>query len=47
MVLTQPPLSSATWLAEVNKMKNTFKAPIPDDQVQTLVNYLAKLPARP
>lgn len=47
MVLTQPRLSSAAWLAEVNKMKNTFKAPIPDDQVQTIVDYLASLPARP
>ena len=40
MVLNQPDLSKAAWLAEVNKMKDVMKAPIPDDQVAVIVEYL-------
>jgi cytochrome c5 len=47
MVMTQPRLSSDAWRAEVNKMRNTFKAPIPEDKVETLVKYLAALPPAP
>lgn len=39
-VSTQPPLTTAQWTAEVKKMKNAYGAPIPDDQVSTLVTYL-------
>lgn len=43
MVETQPTLSKAAWLAEVGKMKNAFKAPIPQDQVQVIADYIAQL----
>jgi sulfite dehydrogenase (cytochrome) subunit B len=40
-VLTQPPaMPRSFWAAEVKKMKTVFGAPIPDDQVEGIVNYL-------
>jgi hypothetical protein len=42
-VLTQPPgMSRSFWEAEVNKMKKAFGAPLPDDQVTPLVDYLVR-----
>jgi hypothetical protein len=41
MVLTQPHLSRAEWQSEVDKMRNTYKAPIGDADVPAIVNYLA------
>jgi hypothetical protein len=43
MVLTQPPLSRATWEAEVAKMRNVYKAPISNEDVSPIVDYLSKL----
>jgi cytochrome c5 len=43
MVLTQPRLSRAEWQAEVNKMRNVYKAPIADADVPAIVDYLANL----
>lgn len=43
MVETQPTLNKAAWLVEVNKMKNAFKAPIPQDQVAVIADYIAQL----
>jgi cytochrome c553 len=43
MVLTQPAMPRSAWEAEVNKMRNAYKAPVPEDQVQTIVSYLAGL----
>ena len=43
MVLTQPGLSRANWQAEVDKMRNFYKAPIPAKDVPAIVDYLAKL----
>lgn len=40
MVMNQPDLPKAAWLVEVNKMKNIFKAPIPEDQVSVIADYL-------
>ncbi len=43
-VLYQPPTSSRTyWQATVTKMQKTFAAPIPDDAVAPIVDYLVKL----
>jgi hypothetical protein len=42
MVLNQPPLSKATWEAEVNKMINTYKAPIDKADVPAIVSYLVQ-----
>ena len=43
MVLNQPALTEDAWLAEVKKMKDTFKAPVPPDQVQVIATYLASI----
>ncbi len=39
-IALQPPLPRATWLAEVTKMRTAYSAPIPEDKVAELVNYL-------
>jgi len=36
----QPPLSAATWEAELNKMNKTFGAAIPDASTQKILAYL-------
>jgi hypothetical protein len=41
MVLNQPALPKAQWQAEVEKMLNTYKAPIDPKDVDTIVGYLA------
>ncbi|MDY0330893.1 MAG: cytochrome c [Thiomonas sp.] len=46
MVMTQPDLSKSTWLAEVNKMKHVMKAPIPEDQVPVIAEYLYSIKGR-
>ncbi len=43
MVETQPTLNKAAWLVEVNKMRGAFKAPIPEDQVAVIADYIAQL----
>jgi hypothetical protein len=43
MVLNQPALSGQVWAAEVNKMINTYKAPIAPGDVATIVQYLTAL----
>jgi hypothetical protein len=40
MVLTQPKMSRAEWQAEVDKMRNTYKAPIDSADVPAIVDYL-------
>jgi hypothetical protein len=39
-ITMQPPLSAATWEAEVNKMNKTFGAGIPGDNTQKIILYL-------
>jgi hypothetical protein len=41
MVLKQPSLSRDQWRAEVDKMRNTYKAPVAPQDVDAIVNYLA------
>jgi hypothetical protein len=41
MALNQPPLSREEWHKEVRKMIDTYKAPVPEDQVPAIVNYFA------
>jgi hypothetical protein len=43
MVLNQPALSKAVWTAEVNKMINTFKAPVVPADVDTIIDYLTAI----
>jgi hypothetical protein len=44
---TQPPLSEATWKAEVEKMRKTFGAPIPPDRDAEIVKALLDRHGRP
>ena len=39
-ITMQPPLSAATWEAEVNKMNKTFGAAIPDESARKIILYL-------
>jgi len=41
MVLDQPLLLRATWVAEVTKMRNVYKAPVSDADAVLIVDYLA------
>ena len=43
MVLTQPPLKKDEWRAEIMKMRSAYGAPIPDDQVDRLSEYLKSI----
>jgi hypothetical protein len=43
MVLNQPALSKQAWTAEVNKMINSYKAPIVSEDVGAIVEYLTAL----
>ncbi len=39
-IYMQPPLTRDQWHAEVMKMKKVFGAPLPDNEVDTVVDYL-------
>lgn len=39
-VTMQPPFPAATWEAEVNKMKKTYGANIPDEETHKIIAYL-------
>jgi mono/diheme cytochrome c family protein len=43
MVLRQPPLTLDEWTGEINKMRNSFGAPLPADQVAALARYLQSI----
>lgn len=45
MVLVQPKLSKATWEGIVKKMIAVYKAPVPDEDVQPIIDYLSNHPA--
>ena len=40
MVLRQPPLTQDEWISEINKMRNSYGAPLPAEQVEPLALYL-------
>ena len=46
MVLRQPPLTQDEWTGEINKMRNSFGAPLPADQVDALALYLRGINGR-
>jgi mono/diheme cytochrome c family protein len=46
MVLRQPPLTQDEWTGEINKMRNSFGAPLPPDQVEALAKYLQSINGR-
>jgi len=42
-ITTQAPnMPRSFWAAEVDKMRHTYGAPVPDDQVAAIVDYLVK-----
>ncbi|MBI3852168.1 MAG: cytochrome c [Verrucomicrobia bacterium] len=41
-ISTQPPMPRAFWKAGVQKMQKVYGAPIPEEQVEPLVDYLVK-----
>ena len=43
MVLNQPKLPSSTWQAEIDKMRNAYKAPVVATDVPAILQYLDKL----
>jgi len=43
MVMNQPILSKAAWEAEVNKMRNVFKAPVEASDVGAITDYLVSI----
>jgi mono/diheme cytochrome c family protein len=40
MVLRQPPLTQDQWQGEIEKMRSSYGAPVPADQVEGLARYL-------
>lgn len=40
MVLVQPPLTHDQWVHEVDKMRDTFKAPIDEAAIPDIIAYL-------
>jgi cytochrome c5 len=43
MVMNQPVLPRAAWEAEVNKMRNVFKAPVQASDVAAITDYLVSI----
>jgi mono/diheme cytochrome c family protein len=43
MVLNQPSMPKAAWQAEVEKMREVYKAPIDAKDVDSIVNYLMSI----
>jgi hypothetical protein len=43
MVLNQPALPKAVWESEVDKMRNVYKAPVDDKNVDVIVHYLISI----
>ncbi len=43
MVLNQPALSPSAWQAEVGKMIHVYKAPIAEEDVPAIVDYLTRI----
>ena len=46
MVLEQPALSKVAWEAEVNKMREAYKAPVDPKDVDAIVGYLVRINGR-
>jgi sulfite dehydrogenase (cytochrome) subunit B len=46
-ITMQPQFSRATWLSEVNKMKDVYGAHISDEQVQKITAYLVSINGKP
>jgi hypothetical protein len=47
MVLTQPPLTRAGWQGIVAKMRTAYKAPVADEDIGPIVDYLTRIKGAP
>ena len=47
MVLYQPAMTRAAWEAEVNKMRNVYKAPVDPKDVAAIADYLTSIKGAP
>jgi hypothetical protein len=45
MALTQPALSADQWKATVTKMREVYKAPVAEKDVNAIVAYLIAMPS--
>ncbi len=45
MVLTQPAMAQDKWVGIIEKMRTVYGAPVPEDQVKALAEYLARVNA--
>lgn len=43
MIMNQPVMPKAAWQAEVNKMRNVYKAPVPESDVAAITDYLTSI----
>lgn len=46
-ILDQPRLPRKTWVAEIDKMKSAYGAPIPPDMQPAIVDYLVAVRGAP
>ena len=46
MALTQPALSADQWKATVTKMREVYKAPVAEKDVDAIVAYLTAMPSQ-
>lgn len=46
-IYTQPPLTRDQWRGEVDKMRKVYGAPIPEDAVPAIVDYLVSQNSQP
>lgn len=46
MALTQPALSADQWKATVTKMREVYKAPVSEKEVDAIVAYLTAMPSQ-
>lgn len=46
MATSQPPLSADQWQAEVTKMREAYRAPVPPEDDAAIVAYLAAMPGQ-
>lgn len=46
MAMTQPALSADQWKVEVTKMREVYKAPVPESAVPDIVAYLTSMPTQ-
>lgn len=46
-IIIQPAFARKTWAAEVNKMREEYGAPVPDEAIEPILDYLMFLKREP